>query len=237
MSTTWINRGHLYAPHVTPVIADCVFQVQAADSAGLGITNLKGQAVQNVFMHTSTTPGAGPNGYLNPNPAAGFILVQLSDNYSRFYGAFSSFRGPTATSTKIDNSALTIGQAYIITIVGNATDAQWRVLGVPKGVAIAVGVSFIAIATTAGTANTSTSRVQLPSPSGIQVIEHVGAPSLSLGPVPVGGSPNVGGWLLFNCLGATSSSVTTLIPTAPADGSVIHLDMYLNQSSVIVAGE
>ena len=278
MALTYINRGHFYAPHVKPVLLDCAFQVQAADSAGLGITNLKGQAVQNVFMHTSATPGRGSNGYLNPNPAAGCILVQLADNFNKFYGHFASLRGPTATSTKIDNGAtLTIGNPYVITIVGDATAAQWRTIGVPPGVTPAIGVSFIAIATGAGSGNTSSSRVQSPSASGVSVIENIGSPSADLGPIPVGGSPNYGGWLLFQCLAPSNTAVTSaltmdsytpagtitngtpdtfagtpavltgsivnsggvasLARTAPADGSIIHLDMYLGQSNVQVDGE
>ncbi len=210
MSTTFINRGHFYAPHVKPVLIDCNFNVTPTN--GLGVTNLKGQGVANVFMHTSTTPARGSNGYLNPNPADGYILVQLSDNYNKFYGKFDSIEGPTSTSTKIDNGAtLTIGNAYIITIVGDATAAQWRAIGVPVGVTPAIGVSFIAIATGGGSGNTSTSRVQIPTNSGIQLIELVGDESMSLGPVPVGGSPNVGGWLLFRALGSSISAVTSAL--------------------------
>ena len=94
MSTTWINRGHLYCPHVTPVLVDCNFVVDPTNGNGLGIRNLKGQGVQNVFMHTSATPGKGPNGLLNPNPASGLIMIQFADNFTRYYGGFSGFVSP-----------------------------------------------------------------------------------------------------------------------------------------------
>ncbi len=306
MSTTWINRGHFYTPHVTPVLVDCNFIVDPTNSNGLGTSSLKGQGVLNVFMHTSSTPAAGPNGYLNPNPANGYILVQLADNYTRFYGKENCWQGPTSTSTKIDNGAtLTIGNPYIITIVGDATAAQWRAIGVPAGVTPAIGVSFIAIATGGGSGNTSTSRVQIPTSAGIQFIETVGNENMSLGPVPMGGSPNFGGWLLFRAMSAADSAVTsaltmdsytpagtvsghthsftpagtnandgppetftgtpgttgsttptfsgtpatltgtivnsggalTFAPAAPTALSTIYMSFYLNQSSVLVAGE
>lgn len=237
MSTTWINRGHLYAPHVTPVIADCSFTVTPTN--GLGITGLTGQAAQNVFMHTSTTPSAGPNGLLNPNPANGIILVQLSDNFTRIYETTATFVSPNSgASLNVDlsDAALTVGALYVITALGTTTSADWRALGLPAGVAPAVGASFIAAAVGVGV---GTGTVQAPATSGstINHIEMVGSPHLMLGPTPVGGSPNVGAWVMLRTLAATSSSVTTLINTAPAAGTKIKLTMYLNQSSVTVAGE
>lgn len=224
MSTTFINRGHFYAPHVKPVIIDCNFIVDSTNGNGLGIRSLKGQGVLNVFMNTSSTPGKGPNGKLSPNPAAGYILVQLADNYQRYFGGFSGFEGPlTSTST----TSTTAGSSYVITSLGTATPAQWLAAGVPVGVTPAVGVAFIAIAT--GSIGGSAT-VGIPSASGVDHIELVGDPNTSLGPVPVGGSPNFGGWLLFQ------ADLNTT-PTAPTDGSVISLSFYLSQSSVIVAGE
>lgn len=235
MSTTWINRGHFYVPHVTPVLVDCNFVVTPTN--GLGVTSLKGQGVQNVFMHTSTTPARGPNGYLNPNPANGIILVQLADNFSKYFGGFQGVQGPlTGSNINIDlsDAALTVGVDYVITALGTSTAADWVAVGLPPGVTAALGVSFVAKATGAGT---GTGTVKVQAVSGISTFEQTGNPSLSLGPVPVGGSPNVGGWLIYKALGATSSSVTTLIATAPATGSVISMAFYMSQSSVVVAGE
>lgn len=237
MATTWINRGHLYAPHVTPVIADCAFIVTPTN--GLGITSLVGQAAQNVFMHTSTTPTTGPNGLLNPNPQNGVILVQLADNFTRVYGCFATLVSPNSgSSLNVDASdaALTVGNLYVIQTLGTSTAADWRALGLPVGVAPAVGAAFIAAATGAGT---GTGTVQAPAAAGSAVshIEMVGKPHLMLGPTPIGGSPNVGAWVMLQVLGATNSSTTTLQKTAPAAGTAIKLVMYMNQSSVTVAGE
>lgn len=239
MSTTWINRGHFYVPHVTPVLVDCLFTVAAADTGGLGITGLKGQGVQNVFMHTSSTPGKGPNGVLNPNPAAGYILVQLADNFMRYYGGFTQLHSPNSgSSLNVDASdaALTAGSFYIIVTLGTSTAADWLALGVPPGVTPAVGVGFVALVTGAG-AGTGTVQLSAAAGSGISHIEIVSDPQLSINPIPVGGSPHVGGWLYYKSLGATNSSTTTLVATAPAAGTIIHMAFYLSQSSVKVAGE
>lgn len=323
------NGGRYYSFLNRPVLVDCNFIVDATN--GLGITSLKGAGVQNVFMHTSTTPAAGNNGYLNPNPASGYALIQLNNNYNRYCGGFTGQVAPlTGATIAINASALTIGQPYVITSVGagaagtvtiapvadtagslastwfrmydgygntfiiwfrvsgvgsaplnvsgtlvqidlvsgdsaatvgakivvvlNAllavtpqnpsapsgvfsftasgtttvtavsTLAQplpgapaegliptgftfavtvyksniqnWQNVGVPRGVIPAVGVSFIATATGDSTGGGSSGLVRIPSSSGVLTAEVIGDPNLSLGPVPMGGSPNVGGWVM-----------------------------------------
>ncbi len=47
----------------------------------------------------------------------------------------------------------------------------------------------------------------------------------------MGGSPNTGGWLLIQFLGATDASTTTLIPKAPADNTVVSMSMLLEQAA------
>lgn len=238
MSTTWINRGHLYAPHVTPVILDFNFMVSASDTAGLGIINgsLKGQGVQNVFMHTTATAGKGPNGFLNPNPAVGYAVIQLADNFSRLYCAnVTGAYALSGTSLAVDATALTVGAPYTITAVGTSTAADWLALGLPPGVVPAVGASFIAKVTGSGSGSGT---VQAPLGTGVVTdFSIVGNPSADLSPIPVGGSPNVGGWLILQFLAPTSSSVTTQIPTAPPSGCMVEVELYLSQSSVFIAGE
>jgi hypothetical protein len=230
VATTWINRGHFFAPHKQPVLVDCHFQVSPSDSAGLGIVSgsLQGQGVANVFMHTTATPGKGSNGQLNPNPQSGIIYVQLTDNFYKMYQIMHSLRGPlSGTNIAVDATNLTPGNAYVISSLGTSTSADWLALGVPPGVTPAVNVSFIAKVSGAGS---GTGQVQTQSSSGIDHIEDVGSPSLALNPVPVGGSPNVGGWIMLECLDAGAL-------TAPTSGSTIRLSFYMSQSSVVVAGE
>lgn len=222
-----------------PVLLDCNFIVDSANGNGLGIRSLKGPYVQNVFMHTSASPGNGNSNpqslnipVLNPNPAAGTIIVQLQDNYSRIYTGGNAIVSPVSGSAlKIDNSALTAGVAYIITTLGNSTVAQWHALGVPAGVTPAVGGSFIAASVGAG-ANTSTSRVMASAAAGsaVMTIETVGDSNLAIAPSP-GSAQGFGAQLILQCRNSSGAIA------APADGSVISLSFLLSNSSVLVAGE
>lgn len=233
MSTTWINRGHLYAPHVTPVLVDCRFQVARADTGGYGITGLKGQGVSNVYMHTSATAATG-----NPNPADGGIVVHLADNFSQLYEFTAGIRTPVSGSdVKIDNSAMTAGVMYVITTLGNATLAKWQTIGVPKGVTPAVGVAFVAL-TNGGAGNVLTSKVQViaTAGAGINHVELVGDPQLTLAPIPQGGTPYVGGWLFFACMNssfagsalATHTHDLLLKDAAVADGATTRVNAGAN---------
>ena len=117
------NYGKFYSMLSKPVLLDCNFVVDSTNGNGLGIRSLKGQGVENVFMHTSATPGKGPNGLLNPNPASGYAWIQLSYNYRRYYGGAWGFVSPTSGGTlAINGSALTIGNPYIIASIGHAAE-------------------------------------------------------------------------------------------------------------------
>lgn len=224
MSTTWINRGSIYAPHVTPVLVDCNFVVDPDNANGLGISNLKGQGVTNVFMHTSQTPGAN-GGYTNPNPASGIIMVQLSDNFNKYYGGFCQMHSPNGAAT----TSTVANVINVITVLGTATLAQWQAVGLPKGITPAVSVAFIATsaALIGGSAQTA---IVAAAGAGVDHIESGGSPNLSLAPVPQGGTPYYGGFLYF-------SAYKNTVLTAPASATVIRAAFYMSQSSVIVAGE
>ena len=366
------NGGRFYSSLVKPILVDCNFVVDSSNGDGLGIRNLKGALVKDVFMYTSATPGVGNSGITNPltsASSAGVILVKLKNNYQRIAGGFSGFVSPTSGGTvAINGSSLTVGKPYIIASVGHATagtvtvapvadvsgslastwfrlyDAygntfiiwfyvtgvggsapigvsgtliqqtiaqnssaatigaalastiallpsgvsgvysftasgtttvtivstqtnpygplpggpadgviptgfafavvdystniqDWQGVGLPKGVTPNIGASFIATATGYSTGGGSTGLVVAAGVSGISQMEVIGDTNQSLSPIPMGGSPNVGGWIMFQMVAATSSSVTTLIPTAPANGSVGAFSFYLEQSSVLIAGE
>jgi hypothetical protein len=174
---------------------------------------------------SSTTGSITYQAVGSPNPAAGIIAVQLGDNYMRYYGGFSGFSGPTATL-----STSTVANVInVIAVLGTATYAQWIAVGMPPGETPAVGLAFIAnqSAVIGGSAETILAAA---TGSLIDHIETVGDPNLGINPIPVGGSPNVGGWLFFRCYSETAL-------TAPAAGSAIALSFYLGQSSVMVAGE
>lgn len=233
------SGGKVYSMHVKPVLLDCNFVVDSTNGNGLGIRSLKGPMIQNVFMHTTTTPGNGntnpstPNKTVtNPNPASGTIVIQMQDNYNRSFSGFNAIVSPASgTAVKIDNSAMTANVAYIITTLGNSTAAQWHAIGVPAGVTPAVGVSFIASSTGAGS-NTSTSRVMTTAATGSAVmsIETVGDPNQSIAPSPTA-NQGYGAQFIVQCRDAAGAIV------APTDGTVISLAFYLSDSSITIQGE
>jgi hypothetical protein len=227
-----LNGKSFYGNVAKPCYVALNFVVDSTNGNGLGIRSLKSNGyVNNVFMHTSATPGVS-NGHTNPNPAVGFALIQMKQNFNYFLGMTAGFVTPVATSTKIDNSALTVGQVYVITTLGDASLSVWRAIGVPAGVTPAVGVAFVALTVGAG-ANTSTSRVMLPTTSGNSSIEIVGNTNLG---ITSDISSNDGQYIMVQFSAPTSSSVTTLIPTAPANNSVCGMALWFDGSSVTIDG-
>lgn len=115
------NGGRLFSFGSQPVLIDCNCVIDNSNGNGLGQRRLKGQGVENIFLHTTATPGVGPNGLLNPNPAPGYALIQLASNYNRYLGGFSGFVSPVTGSPLAINSssaALTVHNPYIIASVG-----------------------------------------------------------------------------------------------------------------------
>ena len=190
----------------------CSFIVDSANGNGLGIRSLKGQGVKAVYMHTSATPAAG-----SPNPLAGYIAVQLSAGYGGYENGTYGFGSPVSGTPINVTSALTVGQAYVITSVGTTSLAGWQSLGLQAGLTPTVGQSFTAIT---ATPTTGTGQVQVPLATGSTTgkIELVGDPNVSVQP-----SDGSGAWFLLQCLAPTNSSTTTLHAAAPIDGSVVGL--------------
>lgn len=216
------NGGHFYSNITQPVKLDSNFVVDSANGNGLGIRSLKSNGyVQNVFMHTSATPGSN-NGYLNPNPAAGYILVQYKNNYNQYLGGFSGFVSPVS-GTPVTST--TSGLAYVIVSLGTTTLAQWQAKGLPAGVTPAVGVSFIANATGA-IGGTGAVEVPATAGSGITNVEVVGDAHLSNTSSIAQYS---GMWLLLSCF-------KNGVLTAPADGSVFGFSSFFDASSVTIDG-
>src|SRR5271165_425612 len=350
------NYGKFYSFLNKPVELDLNFIVDSTNGNGLGVRSVKGQGVAYVFMNTSVSPGKGPNGYLNPNPASGYALIELEYNYNKVACASSAIVSPlTGGPLAINGAALTPGLPYVIVSVGhgpagsatimpgadidgslaskyfslydsygntfiiwfsvsgvgsppsgvsgtlvqqsilaNATAAQigtalvltiqnlpsgisgvfsftasgtttvtvtstqnqplagppqdgfsplqtgfsfalvnystnlqdWQGVGVPKGVVPNIGVSFIATASGYSTGGGSSGLVELSGVSGIDSIETIGDPNQSLSPIPMGGSPNVGGWILIQYL-------LDGVVTAPANNSVITINLMLEQGTPV----
>lgn len=216
-------NNKLYQYEVYPVQLNCNFIVDSANGNGLGIRSLKGSGVANVFMHTSATPGLGNYGKLNPNPGSGVILVQLQNQFSRLLASQISVISPLSGTPL---TAVTAGTSYVIVSLGTASLDQWQAVGLPVGMAPAVGAAFVATssATIGGSA-----AVEVPSHSGIMSFEGIGDPNQTLQNSNVYG--NGGGQLLIQCLNTSSAQ------TAPADNSVISLQLLLSNSSLQVNGQ
>lgn len=216
------NGGHFYTNITQPVKLYSNFVVDSTNGNGLGIRSLKSNGyVENVFMHTSVTPGSN-NGHLNPNPAAGDILVQLKNNYRYYLGGSASFVSPLSGSSVTSTTA---GLSYIIVSLGTTTAAQWLAAGVPAGVVPAVGVSFVAIATGA---IGGTGAVQVPATagSGITNVEVLGDAKLS----------NTTSIAQYSGMYILSRCFASGVKTAPADGSTCALTFELDLSSVTIDG-
>lgn len=177
-------------------------------------------------MHTSSTPGTGNNGQLNPNPPAGYIYVQTTDNYNRLFSVTAGWVSPLSGTPLTSVSANTV---YVIVTVGTGTQAQWQAIGLPAGVAPAIGATFVASQSTT-VPGSGAVEVISSTGAGIDHLEGVGDANQTLAPMPVGPSPNVGGWIML-------SSWFEGAVTAPANNTVMGLKLYLSYSSVKVAGE
>lgn len=215
-------NNKLYQYEVATWLLSCNFVVDSTNGNGLGIRSLKGSGIANIFMHTSATPGVGNYAQTNPNPASGLILVQFTNNYSRYLSGFSGQVSPVSGTPL---TATTAGNAQTIVSLGTATLAQWQAVGFPVGMTPAVGATFIA--TTSATIGGSAA-VEVPSSSGIDHIEVVGDPNQTLNNSNI--YQNCGGQMVLQCL-----LDTTL--TAPANGTVVGLNFYMNQSGVQVNGQ
>lgn len=196
------NGRAIYSNIVKPWYLTCNFIVDSTNGNGLGLRSLKSNGfVQNVFMHTTQTPGVS-NGQTNPNPLAGFAQIQFKQNFNAYLGGFTGFVSPVTGSIKIDNSAMTIGQVYVISTLGNATLAKWNTIGVPAGVTPAVGVTFVAL-TNGGAGNTLTSRVSTPSVSGTNSVEVIGDPNTMINNSSI--ATNSGAFVFVQFLTASGS--------------------------------
>lgn len=170
---------------------------------------------------SSTTGSITYQAVGSPNPAAGYVVVKLQDNYNEYFGGYSGFVSPL-TGTPINvTTGVTAGIAYVIASLGTTSNAQWLALGVPANITPAVGVSFVAPLTTTAT---GTGIIEATVFSGIDHIEVIGDANLmnSNGAYTLGGS--TGMQLILACY-----RNGTL--TAPSSGTVIGLNFYMNNSA------
>ncbi len=196
-----LNGQALYTNVTKPMSTWVNFTVTPTN--GLGVTSVKSNGYANyVFMHTSTTPTAS-NGITNPNPANGYAMVGLKNNFNKFLGLRWEIDAPaTSTST----ASTVIGSVYTITLVGTTTAAQWHAVGLPAWLTPAVGQSFVATATQA---IGGTGTVGVPGLANIGQVSVVGNPDQTIA------SSNIatyGGAYLILQFGALTASGTISAP-------------------------
>jgi hypothetical protein len=213
------NGGHFYSNITQPVKIDCNFVVDPANGNGLGVRSIKSNGyVQNVFMHTSSTPGVGNGGLVNPNPQPGTIMVQFKNNYNYYLGGFSGAVSPLS-GTPVTST--TTGLVYVIVSLGTTTIAQWQAAGVIVGQTPAVGLAFVAKATGA-IGGTGAVEVPATAGSGITNFEVEGDAHLSINSSI---AANAGLVVIVN---AYASGVLT----APAIGTTLGMSFFFDASSV-----
>ncbi len=191
-------------------------------TVGVGVSSVKSNGYVNyVFMHTSTTPSS-TNGFLNPNPAAGFAVVSFNTNFNYFVGVRGSVVAPaTSTST----TSTTANVAAIITALGTATLAQWQAVGLPAGMTPAVGQSFIA---TASQSIGGSAHVGVAGVSNVAAISLVGEPNSMVANSAI--SSNGGAQIMLLLQDFAGAAV------APTAGSIVRLEFVYDGSSVTIDG-
>lgn len=217
-------NNKLYQFEIMPVLLNCNFIVDSTNGNGFGVRSLKGSGISRIYMNTSATPAAG-----SPNPAAGVILVQFTDKYSRYLSGFSGQVSPT-TGSPLTSSVSSVPNT--IASLGSSTLAQWQAAGLPVGVVPSVGATFIPLS---GAAIAGGGTVILAGASGIDHIEVCGDPNQTIiSPIPLQNPQPAGsitgGEIVLQCLLNSTR-------TAPANGTTLGLSFLLSNSSQLLSGE
>jgi len=166
----------------------------------------------------------------------GVYKVKLSDSYNRLLDFHVVAEEPAGTPVAITAASnnLTIGVAYTITTLGDATAADWLAIGVPAGVTPAVGVAFVAIATGSGTGTTArVAPIGGTATADAQVYNLMGEPSLTVNTSVPGnaGAAKQAGYFLFT----VRSGVGVVVD--PPSGAKLKFSMLLRNSSIKGKGE
>lgn len=201
MANTRLSQ-FFYTKHIMPALISGRFAVGATGAVGT----------------LSVAPGVTSVTRL----AAGIYKILLQDNWNSVYSVIGSAYAPV-TGSDVLATALTPGTLYVITALGTTTTAQWITAGVPAGITPAVGVAFLAAATSSGTGT-----AKAVGTSGVNTVEAAGLPSATIAPIGIG-SP--GGYVIIKCIGPTDASTTTPIAVDPANGSTIAFQIYLSNST------
>jgi hypothetical protein len=167
---------------------------------------------------------SGPGTKAISKMGTGVYRIQLQDSYASFLHMSASMIANGVSGSAIDPNAGVVGTLYQITVVGNT---NWATAGIPSSVVPAVGQVFaLAAAPSSGTG-----RVKAAAISNIQSIQLAGSPNSGMVSLLTQSQGN-GGFVTIVCLAPTDAATTTLIPTNPASGDIVLVDMLFNSSQV-----
>jgi len=213
-----------------------------------GITSSSAVAISatptgNHSSESITYQGVGLNNIVNPNPAAGLIMVQFKNNFNYSLSGSNSIVSPITSPTTSTTSGLTSGASYVITVLGTTTLAEWQSIGLMPGLTPTVGQTIVVPTAVTGTGGSHTGKVGIPGVSGVFSFETVGDPNQSISNSSV--SANGGAWVVLQCLAPTVASVATtpavtnayfspMIPTAPANNTVLAFRFRFDGSTVSI---
>ncbi len=125
--------------------------------------------------------------------AAGQYRIRLQDNYMKLLMLNARAQSPVSGAA-VPAGSLSPGSVYQITSMGTTTQAQWVTAGVPVGITAAVGVTFKAAATSAGTGE-----AKILGSSGVASVEVMGNNVNMLNYQPF--NPNLGGYIDIQTMG------------------------------------
>lgn len=198
---------------------------------GATIASIVNSGSITISAATSSSAAGGTITYQavgNPNPPAGYIIVNLQDNYNRYLSGNAGFVAPVSGTPILVTTGVTANLVYIIVSVGTTSAAQWQKLGLPSNIAPAVGVSFVASQTTTAT---GTGVIEVPAAAGAGVfnVQVVGDPNQmnSTGALVIGSG--TGMQIISACFKDSSSDAPVI--ANPADGSVVGMTFNMNNSA------
>lgn len=181
------------------------------------LSYIEGSVIIGATGAVGTVSGNGV--YAITRLTTGIYKIQLVDNYNALVGAqFLMESG--ITGSNVNDGSFVANTLYQITAVGTT---NFTAIGLSAGLTAAVGQSFVA--TGIGGAGTGTAKAM--TVSGITHVEVARNAQTEL-TTSVAGH---GAIINIQTLAATSSSVTTLIPADPANGSLLRFNLFLRNSS------
>lgn len=224
-----MHDGELRGAYPEEIMANRNFPASRIFGNQLMPVRIRGQAaIGATGAPTLAGSSSGPTGSFGIKSitrlAAGVYRLQLDDNYSAFSSFNIRFQAPV-TGAAVAGGAFVATTVYQIVTLGTTTQAQWVTAGLPAGITAAVGQVFVAAGVGAGTGT-----VKALGPSNIITTEVIGPQSMLSNQPFVQG--NGGAYITFQCLGATATADTALIPTDPANGSTMLIELIMNNSSI-----